>query len=34
MFWGDRVAKLKDPDGHVWAFATKVREFEPETALA
>lgn len=22
MFWGDRVGKVKDPYGHVWAFAT------------
>ena len=22
MFWGDRVCKLVDPDGHVWNFAT------------
>lgn len=30
MFWGDRVTQLKDPDGHNWSFATKVRDFEPE----
>ncbi len=34
MFWGDRVAKVKDPDGHVWAFATKIHEFEPEAEPA
>ena len=22
MFWGDRMCKLTDPDGHVWNFAT------------
>lgn len=22
MFWGDRVGKVRDPYGHVWAFAT------------
>lgn len=27
MFWGDRVARLRDPDGHSWSFATKMREF-------
>lgn len=24
MFWGDRVCKLVDPDGHTWNFATHV----------
>lgn len=23
MFWGDRMCKLKDPDGYVWCFATR-----------
>jgi uncharacterized glyoxalase superfamily protein PhnB len=22
MFWGDRVCRLEDPDGHIWSFAT------------
>lgn len=22
MFWGDRMCKLRDPDGHIWGFAT------------
>lgn len=22
MFWGDRVVRLRDPDGHQWSFAT------------
>jgi uncharacterized glyoxalase superfamily protein PhnB len=22
MFWGDRMCKIEDPDGHVWNFAT------------
>lgn len=22
MFWGDRMCRLKDPDGYVWCFAT------------
>lgn len=30
MFWGDRVASLRDPDGYVWSFATKVGEFDPD----
>jgi PhnB protein len=27
MFWGDRICKLTDPDGHVWNFATNVADF-------
>jgi len=30
MFWGDRVAILKDPDGHVWWFATHFKDFSPK----
>jgi AraC family transcriptional regulator len=30
MFWGDRVFTLKDPDGHVWTFATMVGSFDPD----
>jgi len=30
MFWGDRVGSVKDPDGYVWSFATKVAEFDPQ----
>ena len=29
MFWGDRIAKILDPDGYSWTFATKVGEFDP-----
>ena len=29
MFWGDRMCKLTDPDGHVWSFATNVGDFDP-----
>lgn len=29
MFWGDRMCRLEDPDGYIWAFATKVGEFDP-----
>src|SRR5262245_48756698 len=29
MFWGDRVCKLRDPDGYVWCFATNVADFDP-----
>ena len=26
MFWGDRFGMVSDPFGHVWCFATRVRE--------
>jgi uncharacterized glyoxalase superfamily protein PhnB len=26
MFWGDRFAQVRDPFGHVWSFATHVRD--------
>lgn len=29
MFWGDRLCKVTDPDGHVWNFATNVADFDP-----
>lgn len=29
MFWGDRMCRLTDPDGHVWNFATNVGDFDP-----
>lgn len=29
MFYGDRVAKVTDPDGHVWNLATNVADFDP-----
>lgn len=29
MFWGDRVCRLRDPDGYTWAFATRVGDFTP-----
>lgn len=29
QFWGDRTGCLRDPDGYVWTFATKVAEFDP-----
>jgi uncharacterized glyoxalase superfamily protein PhnB len=28
MFWGDRIARLADPDGYLWVFATRVEEFD------
>jgi uncharacterized glyoxalase superfamily protein PhnB len=27
MFWGDRMCKLTDPDGHLWSFATHTGVF-------
>jgi PhnB protein len=30
MFWGDRMGKLQDPFGHVWAIATRVEDKTPE----
>jgi len=32
MFWGDRICKLLDPDGHCWNFATNVADFDPSKA--
>jgi PhnB protein len=32
MFYGDRVCKLKDPDGHDWCFATNTADFDPAKA--
>lgn len=32
MFYGDRVCRLSDPDGHTWNFATHVAEFRPPPA--
>jgi len=34
MFYGDRVCKLKDPDGHDWNFATNIGDFDPSKAPA
>ena len=30
MFWGDRYARVDDPYGHSWAFATHVRDVSQE----
>ena len=29
MFWGDRMVRLRDPDGYLWSFATNIGEFDP-----
>lgn len=34
MFWGDRYGRVIDPNGHVWAIATHVRDVSPEDLLA
>ncbi len=33
MPWGDRMTRLQDADGHLWSFATKVAEYQPENAV-
>jgi PhnB protein len=30
MFWGDRMANITDPFGHVWAIATHTKDVSPE----
>jgi uncharacterized glyoxalase superfamily protein PhnB len=30
MFWGDRMAKIRDPFGHDWSIATHVRDVTPQ----
>lgn len=30
MFWGDRMAHVKDPFGQEWAIATHVKDMTPE----
>jgi uncharacterized glyoxalase superfamily protein PhnB len=30
MFWGDRLCRLKDIDGHEWCFATNVGDYMPK----
>ena len=34
MFWGDRYARVTDPFGHAWAFATHQRDLTPEEIYA
>jgi len=28
MFWGERIARIVDPDGYVWCFAAKAGKFD------
>ena len=30
MFWGDRYGQVTDPFGHVWSFATHVKDVTPQ----
>ncbi|MCG8456450.1 MAG: VOC family protein [Holophagales bacterium] len=30
MFWGDRFGKVKDPFGHEWSIATRVKDLSSE----
>jgi uncharacterized glyoxalase superfamily protein PhnB len=30
MFWGDRMAHVKDPFGQIWAIATHTKDMTPE----
>lgn len=30
MFWGDRYGLLKDPFGHQWAFATRIKDMSSD----
>ncbi|MGF1605758.1 MAG: VOC family protein [Rhodothalassiaceae bacterium] len=32
QFWGDRTARVTDPDGYSWMLATKVGDFDPAKA--
>jgi PhnB protein len=34
MFWGDRMAHIKDPFGQTWAIATQVKVMTPEEQKA
>ena len=33
MFWGDRVATLRDKSGHIWSVATHKRDLTPEQMM-
>ncbi|MEK6234057.1 MAG: VOC family protein, partial [Planctomycetales bacterium] len=34
VFWGERFARVRDPFGHEWGIATRVREMTPEEIQA
>lgn len=29
MFWGERIARIADPDGYLWCFAARAGKFNP-----
>ncbi|MSQ51221.1 MAG: hypothetical protein EXR28_04975 [Betaproteobacteria bacterium] len=29
MFWGERIARIVDPDGYLWCFAARLGTFDP-----
>jgi PhnB protein len=33
MFWGDRYGQIKDPFGHMWAFATHIKDMTTEELI-
>lgn len=33
MFWGDRVFRVADPDGNVWAFGQRFEKFDEDKLL-
>jgi PhnB protein len=34
MFWGERFARVRDPFGHEWGLATRLREMSPSEIQA
>jgi len=34
MFWGERFARVRDPFGHEWGIATKIKEMSAEEIQA
>lgn len=34
MFWGDRIATVRDPDGYLWSMAKNVGEFDASKMVA
>lgn len=34
MFWGDRMATVRDPDGYLWSMATNVGDFDASKMIA
>lgn len=34
MFWGDRMVRLRDPDGYLWSFASKAHAIDRSNPAA